>query len=134
MVENTQGIVELISTQNKACKIDGTWYSFGPLIKPQYVKKGPCEYRIEQTEEGLNDLVVFVRATGASQPQGTTPHPAGPVAQNAVAQSEMNRMSALKFAGNIYQATAQEENAKRLAEEAHAYLQKGIWVSTQQVE
>ena len=130
MVENTQGIVELISKKNNAVCISGTWFTLGPLVKMTYVKKGPCEYRTElnQADPQGNPLVVFVRAIGAGQPQGTTqPRP------QSFEDSNTHRMSALKFAGNVYQGTAQEDDAKRLAEEANAYLEKGLWVTTEKV-
>ena len=124
-----QGNVEVISTKNKACQIDGTWYSFGPNVKAQYVKKGPCEFRVEETEEGLNDNVVFIKHINGSTPS-SQPQPSDKLGK-ALEDSNTHRMSALKFAGNVYMGTGQEEDAKRLAEEAHEYLQKGMWVTTQ---
>ena len=131
-MENIQGTVELISKQNNAVQISGTWFTLGPLVKMTYVKKGACEYRtdVNQADPQGNPLVVFVKAIGVS-PQGTIQNPAGKIPE--VAESEMNRMSALKFAGNVYMGTGQEDEAKRLAEEAHQYLQKGMWITTEKV-
>jgi len=130
-MENLQGTVELISKKNNAVCIGGTWFTLGPLVKMNYVKKGECEYRTEvnQADPGGNPLVVFIKSTSVSQ-NGTIQHPGKPP---AIAESEMNRMSALKFAGNVYLGTGQEKDAKRLAEEAHEYLQKGMWITTEKV-
>ena len=128
-MENKQGIVETISKTNNAVQISGVWYDLGPKVKMQYIKKGDCEFSTEETDDD-NDLVVFIKSgqsQNQTQNQGTIQNP-GKV---AVENSEMNRMSALKFAGNVYMGTGQEDDAKRLAEEAHEYLQKGIWVTTQ---
>jgi hypothetical protein len=126
-----QGTVESISLKNKACKIDGVWYSFGPLIKTQYVKKGPVEYRTEETEEGLNDLVVFIKSTGSSPPSPSA-SPASP-GKPQFEEGNSHRMSALKFAGNVYTGSGQEDDAKRLADEASDWLEKGVWVTEEKV-
>ena len=127
--KNQKGTVEIISAQNNAVCIDQTWYTLGPKVKITYLKKGPCEYSIEQTEGDENDLVVFCRSTIKGGSQGTIQNPSAKIPE--VAESEMNRMSALKFAGNVYMGTGQELDAKRLAEEAHEYLQKGMWITTE---
>jgi len=127
-MDNLQGTVELISKKNNAVQINGVWYTLGPLVKMTYVKKGACEYRAEKNPDPQgNPLVVFVKSLVTAQ--GTIQNPAGK--PPAVAESEMNRMSALKFAGNVYMGTGQEDDAKRLAEEAHEYLQKGLWITTE---
>ncbi len=127
-MENKKGEVEVISKTNNAVCIDQTWYTLGPKVKMQYLKKGACEYSTEKTEGDENDLVVFCRST-ASQPQ-TIQNPARK-AGVALEDSNTHRMSALKFAGNVYMGTGQEKDAKRLAEEAHEYLQKGMWITTE---
>ena len=130
-MDNQTGEVTIISAKNNAVCIDGTWYNLGPKVKLTYVKKGKCEYEIEQTGPDENDLVVFIKSTNGNE--YSKPKPDAVAKHPDIINSEMNRMSALKFAGNIYQGTAQEEDAKRLAEEAHEYLQKGMWVTTEKV-
>ena len=127
MENSIKGNVETISKQNNAVQINGVWYNLAEHVKMQYVKKGECEYRSEATEDGVNDLIVFIKSTArpTNNPTSSSSSPKMP----AIAESEMNRMSALKFAGNVYLGTGQEPDAKRLAEEAHEYLQKGIWVT-----
>ena len=128
------GNVETISQQNNACKIDGVWYSFGPNVKLQYVKKGPCEFNVEVTPEGQNDLVVFIKATQA--PFNTSPPKPQNAPQNplqSVTQDGMQRMSALKSASRIFQGTGQEEDFKRLTDEVRNYIEQGFWVENVKV-
>jgi len=128
-MENKQGNVEVISKQNNAVCIDQVWYTLGPKVKMNYVKKGECEYSTEETEDDANDLVVFLRSnvSGGSQ-QGTIQHPAG-----KLEDSNTHRMSALKFAGNVYLGTGQEADAKRLTTEALEFLEKGLWITKEKV-
>jgi len=125
-MENKQGNVETISQQNNACQIDGVWYTLGPKVKISYVKKGPCEYSVEQTPEGQNDLVVFIKTVGSQQQQQ-------PQSQSQPTDEGMKRMSALKASSRIYAGTGQEEDFKRLTNEIKEYIDKGIWKSEQQV-
>ena len=127
--QNQKGEVSIISKENNAVCIDNVWFSLGPKVKMQYIKKGSCEYSTEQTEGDENDLVVFCRSTTSQKGQGTIQNPGAKIPE--VAESEMNRMSALKFAGNVYMGTAQEDDAKRLTTEAMEFLEKGIWVTTE---
>jgi len=133
-MENLQGTVELISKKNNAVQINGTWFTLGPLVKMNYVKKGLCEYRTEvnQADPSGNPLVVFVKALAGQQQQGTIQNPV-PIQKQGLEDSNTHRMSALKFAGNVYMGTGQEDDAKRLAEEASNYLEKGIWFHTEKV-
>jgi len=124
-MENQKGNVETISKQNNAVQIDGIWYDLGPKVKLQYLKKGACEYSTEVTEPDSNDLVVFCRSAGASQ----SPSSNGTIQNPGLENSDMTKMAALKFAGNVYMGTGQEDEAKRLTEEVIEYLQKGIWIS-----
>jgi len=128
-MENKKGEVQMISEQNNAVNIDGVWYTLGSKVKMNYIRKGSVEYRTEETEEGLNDFVVFIKSAGQSNQSSV---PVGNTTQGkpkAIEDSNTHRMSALKFAGNVYMNTSQEIDAKRLAEEAYSYLETGVWRS-----
>jgi len=116
-----KGTVEAISHKNRSVLLsDGQtkrWLNLANNVKPEYIKKGPAEFEIE------NDTVKFIKAS--ELPERT---------KKAIDESNINRVASLKFAGNIYQGTGDEENAKRLAEEAHTYLQKGMWIKNEKVE
>lgn len=127
-----EGNVTTISQQNNAVEIDGVWYNLASHVKMTYVKKGACSFTVsdEPVQEGQNKVITYIksastgeRGTGNIQNPNSNP--------DVHANSEMNRMSALKFAGNVYMGTGQEDDAKRLAEEAHVYLQKGMWITTE---
>jgi len=117
-----KGTVEAISHKNRSVLLsDGQtkkWLNLADNVKPEYIKKGPAEFEVE------NDTVKFIKASNLDLPEKT---------KQAIEESNINRVSALKFAGNIYQGTGDEENAKRLAEEAHNYLQRGVWITKQVV-
>jgi len=134
-MENKQGNVTQISKQNNACEIDGVWYSLGQNVRMQYVKKGPCEYSTQETPQGQNDLVVFIKSVGQTSQQPQTAQPGAPQPQfpqypqqpQQPTDEGMHRMSALKAASRIYQGTGQEEDFKRLTDEVGHYIEHGFW-------
>lgn len=128
-MENKQGNVETVSAQNNACQIDGVWYTLGPNVKISYVKKGPCEYSVEETEDGGNDLVVFVKSTGTSPSPSPSQGQSNPLTDKV--QSSMQTMSALKSASRIYEGTGKEEEFKRLTAEILNFIEHGFWMENQ---
>ncbi|MHA1383262.1 MAG: hypothetical protein ACTSR3_05855 [Candidatus Helarchaeota archaeon] len=121
MERNLKGTVEQKSEKTNAVKIDGIWYTLGDKVKTSYVKNGSAIFSVERTEEGQNDIVTFIQHVADD---GITPFPT----KTEEIGDEAGKMAALKFAGNIYQATGQEEDAKILAEQALEFITKGIWI------
>ena len=132
-MENQQGTIQTISQQNNAVQIDDTWYDLGPNVKISYLKKGgTCEYQVEESDDDSNDVAVFVKMIKKAVKHGTVQNPAGP--GKSLEDSNTHRMSALKFAGNVFMGTGQEEDAKRLTGEAMEFLEKGVWISKEKPE
>ena len=91
-----KGTVEAISHKNRSVLLsDGQtkrWLNLANNVKPEYIKKGPAEFEIE------NDTVKFIKAS--ELPERT---------KKAIDESNINRVASLKFAGNIYQGTGDED-------------------------
>lgn len=148
-MENIQGNVENVSQKTNACQIDGVWYTLGQNVRMQYVKRGPCEYSVQQTDPGQNDLVVFVKSIGQTPQQPQTQQPGAPQGlpqqqtqpapsyyppqQQGRTDEEISRMSALKAASRIYQGTGQEEDFKRLTGKVLRFIESGVWIIEEKV-
>jgi len=134
-LKNLKGNVENISAQTNACQIDGIWYTLGPNVRLQYVKKGLVEYSVQQTPNGQNDLVVFIKSIGQTpqapqiaQPGAPMQAPAPMPAQPRPTDEGMKRMSALKASSRIYEGTAQEDDFKILTNEVVSFIETGVWI------
>ena len=137
----TKGIAKALTKDQKRVLITDdqtgaeTWTLLAENIRPEYIRRGEeHEYTIRIHDDGSEDLITFIKAVGSPQKpveQRTYPNraiiPSKPIQQadEYTPNQEMSRMAALKFAGNVYQSTGQEEDAKALAIGAVKFIETG---------
>ena len=143
-----KGEVIAISQKNRSvligCEGEEAWYPLGEAVKLTYVKKGECEFSIENDPETGNEIVSFIKAIGGygkdtdnqkvprSFPQKSEtklPYKDKTEQSNRIdIESEMiARMSALKSSSRIFEATGKEAEFKRLTNEIVQFIETGIW-------
>lgn len=113
------------------------WLPLAENVKVAYCKKGPATISTEDREDGKT-YVTFCKSaiqsnTGFTGPTkstfGAKPTPQSPKSIQAFNSADpiQQRMSALKFAGNIYEGLGKEADAKSLTEDALKFLETGSW-------
>ncbi|HUS51829.1 MAG TPA: hypothetical protein VMZ91_16795 [Candidatus Paceibacterota bacterium] len=137
-----KGEVIAISQKNRSvligCEGEEAWYPLGEAVKLNYVKKGECEFSIENDPETGNEIVSFIKAIGGygkdtygkdqTKIPRSFPQKSEKQANRIDLESEMiTRMSALKSSSRIFEATGKEAEFKRLTNEIVQFIETGIW-------
>ena len=122
---NNTGNVEAISEKNNSVCIDNQWYKLGPKVKTKFIKKGKAEYTMME-EEG-EAYVTFIKSVKDEDEINKTPiKPENAFKSFNMIESEaMKRMSAIKSASTIFEATGKGEEMKALAEEILKFIEVG---------
>jgi len=124
-----KGNVKAISQQNRSVLIEDNskeeWYDIADNVKLDYVKKGMCEFSVDEENIGPNGnpALTFIRHEG-----GQTNLYARNTKKNSYETDEqMKRMSALKSSSRIYEGTGKEKEFKKLTNECLNYIKTGRW-------
>jgi len=129
-----EGIVKAISVKNKSILLgydeEGTpvenWFKLGLRVKPEYVKKGSCEFNGDLVKK----FVSFIKCEG-SQEEYPEESPSSSPSNNSSERDEIKRMSALKTASKIYEGAiavhgiAIEEDFKKLVGNIGYFIETG---------
>lgn len=101
-----KGNVTAISVNNNSIKIDENWHGLADNVKMSYVKRGPCEYKLNDNNE-----VSYIKSEGKGRPGPNLKQKSDDsIEQMSKLKNKVNaRMSALTNATNLQIARAQIE-------------------------
>ncbi len=131
---NREGHVVAISPKTKAVcikyedDIEGEWFNLGQSVKLEYINKGECEFNFQETEEGQNNILTFVKMKKSEKNYKASNGKSGFNTGNSFEMNdETKRMAALKYASNIYQGSSDEEKFKKLVGSIGFFIEEGYW-------